>query len=375
MQNESKQVNKSLSRREFSKCSLAAMAPLATSSFVASQLNQVSLGQSSRRIRVGQIGTKHGHAGGKWEAIKKLSEQFELVGIVEEDPTQLERAKGSKSFADCNWMTTEQLLSQPGLQLVMVETDIDQLLSTAEKCLLAGLHVHLDKPAGTSLSHFQKVTQIAADKKRVLQMGYMFRSNTAFQFLLEAVKQGWIGEIFEVHGVMSKKLAPNERPDVARYNGGSMFELGCHLIDTVVKLLGKPENIVPNNRRTHPEMDTLHDNCLAVFRYPKATATVRSSFVEVDGNRRRQFTVCGTAGSIEIYPLEPPQLTLTLDRPRGEFVKGTQTVTLPKMTGRYDGDLLALAAAIRGESPYAYTLEHDLLVQQCVLQASEMGLS
>jgi len=94
--------------------------------------------------------------------------------------------------------------------------------------------------------------------------------------------------------------------------------------------------------------------------------------VEVDGNRRRQFTVCGTSGSIEIYPLEPPQLTLTLDQPRSEFINGTQTVTLPKMTGRYDAELIALAAAIRGEIPYAYSLEHDLLVQQCVLQASEM---
>ena len=42
------------------------------------------------------------------------------------------------------------------------------------------------------------------------------------------------------------------------------------------------------------------------------------------------------------------------------------------MTGRYDGDLLSLAAAIRGESNYAYSLEHDLVVQECVLQASEM---
>ncbi len=346
-----------------------------TAAIVASPWDQAAFGQSKRRIRVGQIGTKHGHAGGKCEAIKKLSEDFELVGVVEEDQTLRERAQSASSFSGCTWMTTDQLLGQPGLELVLVETDIDHLLSTAEQCLSARMHVHLDKPAGTSLDHFRRVAKMASDQKRILQMGYMFRSNSAFQFLFEAVNQGWLGEIFEVHGVMSKKLALAERADVARYRGGSMFELGCHLIDVVVKLLGRPQSIVATNRMTHPEVDTLRDNCLVLFQYPKATATVRSSFVEVDGNRRRQFSVCGTQGTIEINPLEPPQLTLTLDRPQGDFSKGTQVVPLPKMNGRYDGDFLALAAAIRGESSYPYSSQHDLLVQQCVLEASEMQLA
>ena len=94
--------------------------------------------------------------------------------------------------------------------------------------------------------------------------------------------------------------------------------------------------------------------------------------MEVEGGRRRQFTVCGTQGTIEIEPLEPPHLTLTLDRPQGKFRKGSQVVELPKMGGRYDGDLLDFAAAIRRESEYGYSLEHDLQVQACVLQASEM---
>lgn len=360
-----------LSRRDFSKNSLAALSPLVASTFIESQLN-AAFGQSPKRIRVGQIGTKHGHASGKWEAVKKLSQHFEIVGVVEDDQEQKNRMQKTDTFANAPWMTVEQLLNQPALQLVLVETDIDQLLNVAEKCLSAGLHIHLDKPAGASLDHFRRVTKIAADKKRIIQMGYMFRSNSAFQFLNEAVKQGWLGEIFEVHGVMSKKIATNDRAELARYRGGSMFELGCHLIDAVVTLLGKPQTIVPVNRNTHPELDQLNDNCLAVFQYPKATATIRSSVVEVDGNRRRQFVVCGTLGTIVIEPLEPPQLTLTLDQPRGKFRKGTQVVELPKMTGRYDGDLLSLATAIRGESTYGYSLEHDLAVQDCVLQASEM---
>jgi len=333
---------------------------------------QSAFGQTNTRIRVGQIGTKHGHASGKLEALKKLHEHFEVVGVVEEDPAQKDRVQLTAPYADCTWMTADQLLNQPGLQLIFVETDIDQLLDVAEKCLTAGVHIHLDKPAGTSMDHFRQVARIAAEKNRLIQLGYMFRSNPAFRFLFDAVKKGWLGEIFEVDGVMSKKLPPGERLEVARYRGGSMFELGCHLIDAVVTLLGKPQSISPFNHKTFPELDNLNDNCLAVFQYANATATVRSSMVEIDGNRRRQFIVCGTQGTIEIEPLEPHKLMLTLDRPRGEFRKGTQSVTLPKMTGRYDGDLLNSASAIRGEAEYEYSLEHELLVQECVLKASEM---
>ncbi len=361
-----------ISRREFEKSSLATFTTFVASSLIASQLKNKAFGQSQTRIRVGQIGTKHGHAAGKIEAIKKLTQHFELVGVVEENPVQREKMQGSPPYANNTWMTVDQLLNQPGLQLVFVETEIDQLLTMAEKCLSAGVHIHLDKPAGASLDQFRRVTKIAADKRRLIQLGYMFRSNSAFQFLYEAVKQGWLGEIFEIHGVISKKIGSNERAELARYRGGAMFELGCHLIDAVVSLLGKPDSVIPLNRNTHPELDNLNDNCLAVFQYAKATATIRSSAVEVDGTRRRQFVVCGTMGTIAIEPLEPPQLTLTLDQPRGQFRKGTQVVELPKMTGRYDGDLIGLAAAIRGESTVAYSLEHDLMVQECVLQASEM---
>ena len=362
----------SLSRREFGSQSLLRLSPILASALLPSLLSSQTLGNTPSRIRVGQIGTKHGHASGKLEALTKLNEHFEVVGVVEEDASQRERVQKTAAFQSCTWLTVDQLLSQPGLELVLIETEIDLLLNMAEKCLRAGKHVHLDKPAGTSMEQFQSVAKVATESKRIIQLGYMFRSNPAFQFLFNAVRQGWLGDVFEIHGVISKKLAPSDRADPTRYRGGSMFELGCHLIDAVVTILGKPQSITPFNTKTTPEVDPLNDNCLAVFRYPKATASIRSSMIEVDGGRRRQMVVCGTKGTIEILPLEPPQLTLTLDQAIGGFRKGTQNVELPKMTGRYDGDLLSLASAIRGETEYPYSSQHDLTVQECVLKASEM---
>ena len=323
-------------------------------------------------IRVGQIGTKHAHAGGKMATLRKFPDLFHVVGVVEPDSEQRDRVKNSATYEGLTWMTEQELLGAPDLQAVAVETDIDHLLPVAERCIAAGRHIHLDKPAGTSLNQFRRICTAADAKDLTIQMGYMFRSNPAFRFLFKAVRQGWLGDVFEVHCEMSKKVGDGTRAALAQYRGGSMFELGCHLIDAVVTVLGKPSKVTGFNRNTRPQHDNLMDNCLAVFEYPRATASIRSSVSEVDGGRRRQFVACGTKGTIVIQPLEPHRLSLTLESATGEFKRGTQTVELPRSTGRYDGDFQHLAKVIRGEEAAEYDTAHDLAVQEAVLKASEM---
>jgi hypothetical protein len=92
--------------------------------------------------------------------------------------------------------------------------------------------------------------------------------------------------------------------------------------------------------------------------------------MEVNGGQRRQMVVCGDEGTIAIRPLEPPQLSLTLAKPRGKFSAGTHSVPLPKFGGRYDGDFKDLAQIIRGEKSPDYSAQHDLAVQEAVLLAS-----
>jgi predicted dehydrogenase len=267
-------------------------------------------------------------------------------------------------------MSEQQLLGSSGLRLVAVETDVRDLVPTAARCIAAGKHVHLDKPAGESLEAFQRLLDEAARNNLTVQMGYMFRYNPAFQLLFRAVYDGWLGDVFEAHGVISKKVDQAARVRLAEYRGGAMFELGCHLIDALVFALGKPDTVTAFARRTHRGQDDLVDNQLAVFEYPHATATIRSSLVEVDGGRRRQFVVCGTQGSAEIMPLEPPSLQLTLEQSRGKYPKGRHNVPLPRLEGRYDGDFLDLARILNNEKKPDFSPAHDLAVHRAVLCAS-----
>ena len=332
-----------------------------------------------QRIKIGQIGTGHEHASGKMDTFRKLSDHYEVVGIVEPDPELRKSRANHGSYRDLTWMTEEQLLNTEGLQAVAVEVDSDdeRIMDIAGRCIDAGMHIHLDKPGGESFIKFKKVLDEAKRRELTVQLGYMYRNNLAVQFCRNAVQQGWLGQVFEVHCVMSKFSGVDYRKYLSQFRGGTMFIYACHMIDLVVGLLGEPDRVVPFMRQTRSDAGEMCDNGLVVLEYPKTTATVRTSSLEVEGFKRRQLVVVGDEGTIDIRPLEtyqvrPPQpltLQLALSRERDSYKKGYQEVSFPHVPARYDLQLIELARIICGEIENPYPLEHELLVQKCLLEA------
>ena len=318
------------------------------------------------KIKIGQIGVGHAHANKL--AVYRTSSDYEVVGLVEPDPILRQRAEKEAAYKDVPLMTQEQLLNVPGLQAVLLETRVRDSLTAAEACIAAGKHVHLDKPAGESLMQYRRILDAAAKQKLLVQRGYMFRYAPGVVLLRDFLKQGWLGDVFEVHAVMSKVVDPGGRKPLAEYPGGILFELGCHVLDLVIKVLGKPAQVAAYNQHVSRLEDKLVDNMLAVLSYPGALATVKASALEVEGFDRRHLTVCGTKGTFHIQPLDNPSARISLSEPRGEYKKGTQEVKLPKYQ-RYVGDAADMAKIIRGEKESDFSYDHDFVVQETLLKA------
>lgn len=360
-----------LTRRSWLKAGSGAVvaACLATSFGATVRAAEQGATSGKRRIKVGQMGVGHAHASKL--SVFRESPDFEVVGVVEPDEALRGAAVNQAPYRDLPWLTREQLLNRSDVELVLVETRVRDLLDNAEACVAAGKHLHLDKPAGASLPRYRRLLESAERQKLQAQMGYMYRYNPGVQLLHRCLREGWLGEIFEAHAVMSKVVGVEDRKKLAEYPGGIMFELGCHVIDLVVGVLGAPQSVQAVAQQVARGGDNLLDNMLAVFSYPSAIATVKSSAVEVEGFARRHLVVCGTEGTLHIQPLDSPTAKLALSKPRGEFRAGYQDVPLPKYT-RYVDDAAELAAVIRGERPSRFSYSHDLAVQACVLQASRL---
>lgn len=337
----------------------------------------------TKRIKIGQIGIGHNHASETMRTLRKLSDRFEVVGIVESDPAWREKRGNDPAYQDLPWLSEEELLGMADVSAVAVETDVPNLDETARRCLRAGKHIQLDKPGGENYAAFASMIEEARSRRLCVHLGYMFRNNPAIQFCIRAVREGWLGTVFEIDAVMSRYDGPDYRRWLSQFAGGTLYIFGGHLIDLVLQMQGRPQAITPYSRRTRPETDSLLDNGMAVLEYEKATAVVRTTVVEVEGFLRRQLVVCGDRGTIEICPLEPfnqphlmlPKLRLALLEPQGQYKAGYQDVVFPQMSGRYDDQLREFADIIDSGKPNPYSYDHELLLHECTLRACGYSLA
>ena len=323
------------------------------------------------KIKIAQIGIGHNHGSEKMRAARSFPDVFEVVGVCEADPAWMKSRGSLDVYQGLPFMSEEELLDVPGLAAVLIETDVWNLIPTAQRCIDRDLHVHIDKPAGENLAAFEKLLADARRQSLVVQLAYMYRYNNAVQYAREMASSGALGEIFEIDAVMSTEHSRDFRDWLRHFRGGAMYIFGCHLIDLVIGFRGRPDAITPFLGKTRHEGVDVYDNTLAVLEYPNGPSTVRVSSVEVNGYGRRQFVVLGTKGSIEIKPFERPTVVTYAEGGGGDiYCDRKRVIELPSMGGRYDELLLDFARCVRGEKENPFGYEHELLVHKATLKAS-----
>ena len=334
-----------------------------------------------KRIKIAQIGMAHDHATGKMECVRKFPDVFEIVGIAEENEENMRKYVNLECYRGINVMTIDELLMTPELNAVMIETEEMSLITTAQKCIDKGIHVHIDKPAGNSIEAFKNLLTTAKKNNLIVQMAYMYRYNPAAKYCLDAVKNGRLGEIFRVQAIMNTYHHPEKREWMKAFPGGIMFYLGCHMIDLVLLMMGAPEKITPFCKSTGLDGVNVTDIGFAVFEYESGIATVEALSADVNGYGRRSLLVCGSKGSIEIRPLEGeynsnPTLMLSLKETNQgrEYTDCKCVVPMPAITGRYDDMMLDFAQMVRDDKVNPYNYEYELLLQKTVLTSCGKGI-
>ncbi len=324
----------------------------------------LSAAEGSARIRVGFLGTGYSHFKEKHKVILE-SPIWHLIGLCEEDDAV--RAKGP---ADARWMSAKELFEN--VDVVIVESAVAHHARDAKRALQAGKHVHVEKPPADSLEGFAELLKIAAERKLLLQVGYMWRYNPGINAALEAARKGWLGDVFLVRATMNTLAGADQRRDWARFRGGAMFEQGCHLIDPLVRLLGKPVKLTPFLKHSAGTDDLLADNTVAVFEFPRAMGIITSAPLQPNAGPQRFFEILGTNGSAKVQPLEQPALTIDLAKAAGPYPAGKHEVKLP-VYRRYVEEFDELASAIREQKALPFSIEVEMNVQEALMRASEMN--
>lgn len=256
-----------------------------------------------RRLKVAQIGTLHDHAIFAFEAVHKLSDEYEIIGYYEPDNDARERAKENPLYSQYPHISPEEIFALSP-DAVIIETDEPKLSKYALMCAGRGISVHMDKPGGFELGEFERLIATVKEKKTVFHTGYMYRYNPALQKAQELICRGKLGEIYSIEAQMSCTHPREKRDWLANLPGGMMFYLGCHLIDIILRMQGMPKRIIPYNFRSGFLNATGEDNTFCLFEYENGVSFVKTTAIEPGGFARRQIVICGTRGTYEIKPLE-----------------------------------------------------------------------
>ena len=325
-----------------------------------------------RKIRIAQIGTsKHSHGNPIGVTLLKNPEVFDIAGFAFPENEKEKFPKHTARFSEYPELTVEQILNDPTIEAVAIETEEIYLTKYALMAAKAGKHIHMEKPGGIEPEAFRELIATMKKTGKVFHTGYMYRYNPAVQQALERVKAGRLGDIISVEAQMNCNHPATTRQWLENFPGGMMFFLGCHMVDLVMQFQGVPKQVISLNKPTATDGVTAADFSMAVLEYDRGWSLVKSNACELGGFQRRQLVVTGTKGTLEIKPLEisdgnpyTTQLTEYFDPEWGDKGVCIQTPDYH----RYAPMLLSFAQMIRGEKENPWSYDYELQLYETLLR-------
>ena len=338
-----------------------------------------------KKIRIAQIGiNRYSHGGEIFYTLTQMPDIFEIVGytLVEDEKITCEKQLGV--FDGYREMTLDEILNDPTIEAVTIETDEIHLTKYAQMAAEHGKHIHMEKPGSQNLADFEKLINTVKENGKVFHIGYMYRYNPFIANAIERAKNNELGEIFSVEAHMSRTDGTAVREWLSTFKGGMMFYLGCHLIDLVLQIQGEPIEILPLNTSTGFDGINSEDYSMAVMKYNNGISFVRISATEIGGANRRQLAIMGKKGTIEIKPLEArPEIKRTkyaqfaekIERLKLEDKSTSKTAYTSEPFDRYEGMMSSFGEMVRGEKINPYTADYELRLFKTILACCDVEIN
>lgn len=212
-----------------------------------------------------------------------------------------------------SYPSTEALLADPAIELVVVNTPNDTHYDLACQALLAGKHVLVEKPVATTVAEWHELTALARQQGRHL-LGYQNRRwDTDFGAVRRVVESGQLGQLIEVH-IRFDRFRPALHTKVFKEDGrpgsGVLYDLGPHLLDQAIALFGQPLSFQKTVGRYRADSQ-VDDFFTIQLRYPQGLHVwVTSSLLVADPGPA--YILHGTQGSYKKDRTDPQEAQLLI---------------------------------------------------------------
>jgi scyllo-inositol 2-dehydrogenase (NADP+) len=246
-------------------------------------------------VRVALVG--YGLAGQSFHAPFIASTRgMRLDAIVTRDPER--RAQASREHPGARLLDgiDDVLAEADALDLVVVATPNRAHVPMARAALEAGLAVVVDKPLAPTAAEARALVALARERGRLLTVFQNRRWDGDFLTLRRLVADGMLGDVLRFESRFERwrpepRASWKENADPAE-GGGILLDLGTHLVDQAVTLLGPVSHVYAELERRRPGVVVEDDAFVALTHASGARTHVWLSAMAAQGGPR--FRVLGT---------------------------------------------------------------------------------
>lgn len=316
-------------------------------------------------MRVGLIG--YGLAGSAFHApLIAALPALRLAAIVTSDSER--RARAARDHPNARIVdTTDRLWDLAGeLDLVVVATPNRTHVPLARAALEARLAVVVDKPFAPTAAEARALIDEARTRQRLLTVYQNRRWDGDFITVSRLAAEGALGTVFRFDSRLDRwrpipKGGWRERGDPAEA-GGLLYDLGSHLIDQALVLLGPAASVYAELDRRREGMAVDDDAFVAITHLSGARSHLSMTAVAAQPGAR--LRVLGSSAAYVKFGADPQEDALRRgerpDRPHwgedprerwGTLGAGDDVLPVPTAPGAYQDFYAAVAAALSNGGP------------------------
>lgn len=235
-----------------------------------------------------------------------VNSKFELCAVVTSQTKTLKK-KYPQAKA---YTTVDELLNDDSIDLVVVASPNPTHFDYAQRSLLAGKHVVVEKPFTNTSADADKLIEVAQKVGKVLAPFHNRRWDSDFLTIRTLLEYDRLGEVLEFESHFDRYRPVKDRVEwknIPAPGSGVLYDLGPHLIDQALVLFGKPESVYAD-LRIQRENGKVVDHFDVHLYYPGMKAILKAGvFVKELGPR---LIVHGRNGSFIKYGLDPQEARL-----------------------------------------------------------------
>ncbi|GAB2540069.1 Gfo/Idh/MocA family protein [Gracilibacillus alcaliphilus] len=275
------------------------------------------------KLKVGLIGAGGIATSVHIPAYEAVADKVEIAAIAD---VAYDRAKAvaEQSGIPAVFDNHETMLAETDLDAISVCVPNKFHKSAVIAALEAGCHVLCEKPPAMNQTEAKEMEEAAKAAGKLLMYGFHFRFQSETQAAKRFIDAGEFGEIYSGRvqairrrGIPGWGVFTNKELQ----GGGPLIDIGVHMLDTALYLMGYPEPAVVLGK-THQQIGTkkgvgllgewnyqnftIEDMAVGMITFKNgASLVLESAFAaNVEQRETMQVSLMGNKGGADIFPLK-----------------------------------------------------------------------